>query len=97
MVEKLRRDTFKSYASIRHSVNQALLAAGSCQKDLIDCEAQELQWSVCSSIRGAEGVLPETFVGAFEVVDKSLNLIMGHAGHEDFAKPLSSTTHPTNC
>lgn len=46
LVNGLRRDTFDSYASIQHNVDQTLLAVGRCLRDLFDSQAQGFQRSI---------------------------------------------------
>lgn len=73
LVDGLCRGTFDSYANIRHNVDQMLLAAGRRLKKLIDCEAQELQQRVHAALCNAAGDVQESFVGAPEVVNRSVN------------------------
>lgn len=55
LIDGLRRDTFNPYASIRHSVNQTLLAVGSRLGELTNRETQKLQRSVRLALCEAAG------------------------------------------
>lgn len=97
LVEGLRRDTFRLYSYIRHSVDQTLLALGSRLRALIECEAKKLQWKAHAALRDAAGVVQVSFVGASEGVHRSLVLIVRHRRHDVSARPGSSTTYSVNC
>lgn len=96
LVDGSHRDTFDSYTSIRHNVNQTLLSVGSRLRDLIDREGQELQWSVHATLRNAASGVQGSFVGAPAVGDRSPNLVYGHARPDELAKTGPSTTHSAN-
>lgn len=93
----MRRDTFESYADIRHNVDQALLVVSSRLSDLIDHEAQKLQRSVHTPLLDAASGVQKSFVRALEVVDRSLNRIVGHAKADESAKSELFTTHAVSC
>lgn len=71
LVDRLRRDTFNSYASIRRNVEHLLLAVDSRLKNLTDLEAQNLQWGVHAALCSAVVGVQESFVEAPEVLEQS--------------------------
>lgn len=83
LFDGLRRNTLDSYVSIQHDVDQTFFAVGSHLKDLTGREAQEPQQKVHGALRDAEGCVQELFVEALEVVDRSSNLFVGHAGNDE--------------
>lgn len=96
LVDGLRHKSFESYASIRYSVYQSLLAVGSRLREVIDCEAKELQRGFHNALLNTAGKIQQWFANASEVVDRSLSLIVRHATHNKLARPGFSTVHSAN-
>lgn len=69
---------------------------GSRIKYPIDREAQDFQGTVNAALRGATDGVPELFVGAPEVVDRLLKLVIEHACTDESAKPGLFTTPSAN-
>lgn len=92
-----RRDTFYSYASIRRNVGEMLIAVDSRLREPIDREAQELQQGDHAALRNVAGGVQKSFGDVLEVVHRSLNLNVGHAGYDETARLESCTTHLSNC
>lgn len=63
---------FDFYASIRHSVDHSLLAINRRLREMIDRDAETLQWSVNADFRDATHVLQESFGDVPVVVDRDL-------------------------
>lgn len=67
LVERLWKDTFDSYTSLRHNVDQTLIAVDSRLRELIGHEAKELQRGVCVALRDAANGVQESFVDALKL------------------------------
>lgn len=93
LVDGLRQDTIDSYASIRHNVDQSLVAASKHPKKMLDGEVMELQQVVHSVLRSAAGSVQKSFADEPKVVDRSLRLIVRHTKRDESAKPGSSSAH----
>lgn len=88
--------TFRSYASILHNVDQSLAEVSERLKKIFDRVAAELQQGICVAICGAAGRVQKLFVGACEIVYKSLSLIVGQTRCGDSALPGSLSAHSAN-
>lgn len=55
LVDGLHRNTFDSYVSFQHSVDQTLLALGSHLREVFDREPKELQRGVHAALRHGAG------------------------------------------
>lgn len=95
--QELRGNTFDSCASNRHNAAQTLVALGSSLRVLIDHGAKGLQQSTHAALLNAAGDVRETFGDAPGVVDKKLSVKVGHAKHNESARPRSFTAHMANC
>lgn len=87
----LRRDTFDMYASIRHNVDQTLLAVSNCLKKLINGEAKWLQQKVHAALRNGASGVQKSFGNASGFVNRSLSLTVEHARHDESARSGSSS------
>lgn len=96
LVDGLRRDIFDSYASIRHNVDQSLLAVGSCLRKMVDRETKELQRRVHFALSNAVNGGQELFVYAHEVVHRSLSPIEWYPKRDESPRPGSSSAHSAN-
>lgn len=56
LVDRLRRDSFDSYTSMQHNVDQTLPVVGSRLMELIDREAHEFQRTVHTALCDAAGM-----------------------------------------
>lgn len=77
LVSWLRHESFKSYASICHNVDQTLLVVGSHQREVINRDAKELQLGFHKAFCSAVGEVQQSFVYAPKVVDGILSLNSG--------------------
>lgn len=96
LVNGLGRRTFKSCVRTYHNVDQSLLVVSCCLRDVDDPEPKELQRSDPAALRDALDGDQELFVGAPEVVDKSLSLNFKHSEWDESARPGSLSAHLAN-
>lgn len=96
LVDELRHDTFESYASIWHNVDQPLLAVGSLLRKVIYREGMDLQRGFYEALSNVADGVQQSFGNAPEVVDRSIGLIVGHAKDDNSARPGPSTAHSAN-
>lgn len=92
-VDGKRQDTFDSYASFQHSIDQTLLAVGSRLREPNDHEAKKLQRTAHAALRKVASYVEESYVSVSKGVDKSFRLTVGHARNDESARLESSTTH----
>lgn len=77
LTKGLCRASLDLYASIRQSVNQSLIAVSKRPKEMCYGEGTMFQEGVHVALRTAVCVVQRLFVDAFEVVGRSLGLIVG--------------------
>lgn len=95
-VDGLRRGTFDSYDSIRHIVDQLLLAISKRLKKVFYHKANTLPQGVHDALCRAAGGVQKPVVDAPEVVYGSLSLIIGHLKHNESAEPGYLPAHSAN-
>lgn len=78
LMDAFCRDTFRTYASIQHSVDRLLLAEGIRLTETNDLENEELRQGVYVSFCIAWRGFQKSFEGATEAVDRNLSLIAEH-------------------
>lgn len=89
-------DTYDSYASIWHHVDQSLVAVGGRLKKIFGREAKALQQRVHNALYKSAGGVKKLFVHTPEVVDRSLSLNITHSKVDESARPGSSYVHSAN-
>lgn len=87
LVDGIRRRTIVSCVSFQHDVNHLLVAICRSLKKLFGCDARALQQGVCDAIRGTAEEVLKLFVGAPKVVNSISTYIVGHAKHDELARP----------
>lgn len=97
LVGGLRQNTFDTYVSIRHSVDQLLLAVCKRLTQMLDCEAKTLQQSVYAVFCKAMSGVQKSFLGVSEVVEKFLSFNVGQSKCDESATLRSLSAHFANC
>lgn len=96
LADGLRRDTFDSYANMRHNVDQSFVVVVKLLKKMPDHEAMDLQQGDRDALRIAGGGVQKLFAATTEVADRRLTLIAGHPKCDELAGPGSSFAHSAN-
>lgn len=93
LVGDLLRDTFDSYAIIRHNIDQCLLAAINRLKRTLNPRTKALQLDVHGVLRSTVGGVQKSFDDASEVVDRNLSLIVAPQNRDELSRPGSSSAY----
>lgn len=92
----LRRDTFLTYACIRHGVDQSFLLVSKYLREMFVCEAKASQHSGHDTRRCAASGVQKLLVAGSEEEDRNLSLIVGSSKRNELARPGFLTAHFLN-